>query len=69
MNFALLHDDLMIKGTETLAPEFSLFNLKAPREVSTNISMPKPVVATISHWMEYDDPVDPVKRERMLELV
>lgn len=53
-----------------LAPHMSAFDLNEPRMVSKNLSMPKPVVATIANWVH--DPQgttpEPDKLERMANL-
>jgi len=53
---------------QRLAPHMSVFDLNAPRQVSKNLSMPKPVVATISNWVHRVIPADPMKLARMDEL-
>lgn len=59
------HDEL-----RKLAPHMSTFDLNEPRMVSKNLSLPKPVVATIASWMH--DPkapaADPKKLERMAQI-
>jgi len=69
MNFTLMLDNFMKEGTKRLAPHFSAFNLSAPYTVSNDAAMPKQTVATIANWFYYADkePVDPVKRELMLQ--
>jgi len=55
---------------QKLAPHMSVFGLDQPRAVSRNLSMPKPVVATIASWMHRPlDPADPIKLARMDELL
>jgi hypothetical protein len=38
-----------------LAPHKSVFDLNEPKVVSGNLSMPKPVIASISNWMHSVD--------------
>jgi hypothetical protein len=48
-----------------LAPHKSVFGLDAPREVTKNLSIPKPVINTIQSWLSMSEPIDPAKLERM----
>lgn len=63
-------DNWTAENLQKLAPHMSVFGLDQPFAVTRNLSMPKPVVATISTWMH--DPLeapDPVKQARMRELL
>ena len=57
---------------ERLAPHKSVFDLESPYNVSTNISKPKPVVASISNFITngHSDklPIDQAKVDKMKEL-
>lgn len=70
LNGTLSMDLLTSEALRSLAPHMSTFDLNEPRRVSKNLSMPKPVVASISSWVHSPDgeTVDPVKYERMLGL-
>lgn len=43
------------------------FSMKGPFEVSDNVWLPKPVIATVSNWIhdKVHDIAEPVKLERM----
>lgn len=66
MTFNLLLDRYMTEGMRTLEPHFSAFNLAAPRTISSDVMIPKPLMATMGNWIYHDKPVDPAKRDRML---
>lgn len=69
LNFTLQLDNMTSKAFRPLAPHMSTFDLNAPRKVSKNLSMPKPVVATIASWMHrpLGEP-DPIKYAKMAAL-
>jgi hypothetical protein len=57
------------KNLEALAPHMSVYGIDAPRAMSNTASLSKPVVATISDWLDSPiDPPDPVKLQRMQAL-
>lgn len=70
LNGTLAIDIMTAEELRKLAPHQSTFNMKSPRQVAVNLSMPKPVIATIANWMHYPDDgtADPVKLERMRQL-
>ena len=51
INFSLALDNFVAKEYDNLAPHKSVFSLDKPFEVSGNLSMPKPVVSTISSFL------------------
>lgn len=51
INFMLHLDNEMAEALYPLSPHMSVFDLREPRKVSSNLSMPKPVVSTIANWM------------------
>lgn len=51
LNFSIAIDNKMAKMWEALYPHKNVFVLNNPREISGNISIPKPVVATISNFV------------------
>ncbi len=60
----LAMDNVTSKQLETLAPHKNMFNLNSPRTLSKAASLPKPVVSTISNWLNYkDDYVEPNAEE------
>lgn len=50
-------DNLLGEKFRHLDAHKDLLDLSKPRSTSRNISMPKPVVASISNWLHY--PIDP----------
>lgn len=56
----------MTEGMRTLEPHFSAFNLAAPRTISNDVMIPKPLMATIGNWIYHDKPLDVEKQTRML---
>lgn len=67
LNLTLLNDNDMAEEFEKLAPEMSAFDLKSSRNVAKNISMPKNVIETQTHWYHAAEEVDPDKLKRMEE--
>lgn len=51
MNISLAIDRKMEKLWEPLAPHFNVFVADKPGSISKNISIPDPVIATISNWL------------------
>ena len=68
INCMLFLDNLVTDEMKHLAPHKSVFDLNEPRQVSGNLAMPKPVVATVSNWLHSLEQTDPVKLVRMEEL-
>ncbi len=70
LNGTLSLDLMTAEALQRLAPHMSTFDLNEPRRVSKNLSMPKPVVSSISSWVH--DPngevIDPEKLARMMAL-
>lgn len=67
-------DNMLTDEMEGLLPHKSMFSLARPYEVSSNASMPKPVVSTISSWLHspiIESEMDPHKLEvtRQLAIV
>lgn len=70
LQFSLTIDQRMEKEFEHLAPHMSSFGLEKPRTVSDSLAIPKPVVGSISNWLESGSMVaDPVKQEKMRTLL
>lgn len=67
-NFCLLLDKDLALEFESLKPHKSVFSLNAPRQVSSNLSMSKPVVSSISDFIESRETPDPAKLALMEEL-
>lgn len=55
LNGTVCIDHMTAEELSALAPHKSTLDLNAPRNVATNLSMPKPVISTIAHWMHDDD--------------
>jgi hypothetical protein len=51
LNATLCIDNFMTEELKHLAPYKSTFDLESPYHVSPNLSMPKPVVASISNMV------------------
>lgn len=68
LNGTLSLDNNIAEKLNALAPHKSVFDLNSPRTVSTNLSMPKTVVSTLSGWIHSNDAFDPVKEELMEKL-
>lgn len=69
MNGMLALDNMTAEAMRNLAPHKSTFDLNAPRAVSRNLSMPKPVVSTIANFIHSpEEPPDAEKIRRMSEI-
>jgi hypothetical protein len=71
LNCTLSLDNNITELLRKLAPHMSAYDLNEPRKVSKNLSMPKPVVATISNWYGSDkgEAPDPIKLSRMHDMI
>jgi hypothetical protein len=52
LNVSIALDRKMSDMWYPLSPEFNIFQMTKPFQVSGNISIPKPNIATISSWLE-----------------
>ena len=52
MNVKVLEDRILSDNTKSLEPHNNVFLLTNPLEVSDNLALPKPSVASISNWLE-----------------
>lgn len=52
MNVILLLDKFLSEKTKTLDPHNNVFMLTKPMEVSSNLSIPKPSISSISNWLD-----------------
>jgi hypothetical protein len=52
LNVSISLDEKMSNMWYPLSPEFNIFQMTKPFQVSGNISIPKPNIATISSWLE-----------------
>lgn len=64
-NFCLALDKTLAFEFENLKPHKNVFSLNTPRQVSGNLSMPKPVVSSVSDYIDTPEIPDPVKLSRM----
>lgn len=71
MSFTLMLDRKMEIGCSRLATHYNAFSLDAPLSISSNLAMPKTVIATFANWIYYADKEapDPAKRARMQSLL
>lgn len=69
LNFSLAVDNYIAKELENLSPHKSVFGLGSPYKVEDTISIPKPVVSTISNWIESETTFDPAKLQQMQQLL
>lgn len=68
INCTVALDEKMADGLRHLDPHKSVFNFESPRQVSGNLAMPKPVVASISNWFHSPEAIDVAKLPLMEEL-
>lgn len=54
MNLTLLTDDHMAEQFEELAPHKNVFDMNEPLKVSSNLTIPAPVMSTVANWMHRD---------------
>jgi hypothetical protein len=52
LNVSIGTDNLMADRWLPLAPEYNIFALDVPGKISRNITIPKPIIATISEYLE-----------------
>ena len=64
LNCMLSVDNELGDAFENLAPHRSGLSMDKPHEISGNLSMPKPVIATISNWI-HDKATYPATREQL----
>lgn len=55
LNFMLTLDNKLGDATDDLAPYKSAHDSEKPYTISGDLSVPKPVVSTISNWMHSED--------------
>lgn len=51
LNVCLILDEDTDRKLERLAPHHSTMSLARPGAISTNLTIPPPVIATINNWM------------------
>lgn len=55
LNGTVCIDHMTADELASLAPHKSTLDLNSPRNVASNLSMPKPVISTFANWMHDDD--------------
>lgn len=68
MNFSLAIDNLLANELRHLAPHKSTFDMAKPYNVSVNLSIPKPVIATTSNWLMTLEDIGRDKTDKMIAL-
>jgi hypothetical protein len=70
LNGTLSLDNQTAEQLKALAPHKSVFGLDSPRQVTKNLSQPKPVVATFANWIHthHVEEPNPEKEARMAAL-
>lgn len=70
LNISIATDNEIARHWEALAPHKNVFEMTSPREISGNISIPKPVIATMSNFLKSKSktPPDPEVLKRFLLL-
>lgn len=53
MSVKVLEDRILSENTRSLEPHNNVFLLTTPLEVSDNLSLPKPTIASMSSWLEH----------------
>jgi hypothetical protein len=69
MSFTAALDNFMSDLFYNLSPHKNIFLLTEPGKISDNISLPKPIVSTIANWFRYPVEEDPIKTQRMKQLL
>lgn len=68
INFSLAIDNYVAGAYKNLEPHKSVFSLDEPFKVSDNLAIPKPVISTISNFLDTpltEEDFDPVKISAM----
>jgi hypothetical protein len=52
LNISISTDNDIVRHWQALAPHKNVFEMTSPREISGNISMPKPVISTMSNFLK-----------------
>jgi hypothetical protein len=69
LNFSICIDNFLADKWKTLEPHYNVFEATTPLEISDNISIPKPVISSISNWIHTEGEVDPHKYAQMQRLL
>ena len=52
LNISIALDNKLAELWYPLHPKFNIYELTRPDKISRNISIPKPVIATVSGWVD-----------------
>jgi hypothetical protein len=52
MNVTLLESNELAEKFKRLDPAYNVMSFNTPHELSGNLKMPAPVIATIANWMQ-----------------
>lgn len=55
LNIYKINDRVTYEKLRRLRPEFSVMDLNVPNQISANVGLPAPVIATISAWFHEED--------------
>lgn len=55
LNVLKINDRVMYEKLRRLRPEFSVMDLNSPNQISANVGLPAPLIATISSWLHEED--------------
>ena len=69
LNYSISLDNFLAEKWDKLSPHYNVFTATNPKEISNNISIPKPVISSTSNWIQNTQAPDPVKLERMKQLI
>lgn len=58
MSIYLSLDEAMADMWYALSPKFNIFGMDEPLKITSNVSLPKPVVATLGMWLEDEEEED-----------
>lgn len=68
LNYSISIDQFLADSWKTLEPHHNIFMADTPHAISDNISIPKPVISSISNWIHNENAPDPVKLSKMAVL-
>lgn len=68
LNFSLAIDNYVADQYKHLESHKSVFGLSEPYKVEDTITIPKPVIGTISSWMSLKEEADPNKLIKMKQM-
>lgn len=64
----MLMDNETTEATVALSPSKNTYSMAAPRKISGNPALSKPVAATIANALHYEHPVDPAKLAQLKQV-